>query len=207
MAGGDDPAPEAAPETEVVRLWDPLLRLIHWLLAGLVIGALYTGRFGPPIKDTHFQLGLAIGVLVLVRIVWGVVGPRTARFASFLAGPAAVARYAATLRERMPSYWRGHSPTGGWATVALLALLVAQVLTGMMSDPEDFINRGPLAPMVGIDIARNATAWHVVLSKWLFGLVLLHVAVILFYAGWKRENLVLPMILGRKRVRRERDEG
>ena len=199
----DDAAAADTPETEVVRLWDPLVRVIHWVLAGAVFGSIMTGLFGPAIMTIHFRLGLLIGLLVLLRIVWGFVGSRHARFRSFLRGPLPVLRYALTLPRRAPSFWRGHSPTGGWATVILLGLLLAQVLTGMMSDPEDYLNQGPLASVVGIDAARTALAWHVFLSKLVIGFVLLHIAVIVFYARWKGENLVKPMILGRKQVRRE----
>jgi cytochrome b len=197
-------AEETGAETEVVRLWDPVVRVFHWVLAAAVFGSILTGLFGPTIMTNHFRLGLLIGILVVLRIVWGFVGPETARFRHFLRGPVPVVRYAMTLPKRAPSLWRGHSPTGGWATVVLLGLLLAQVLTGMMGDPEDFINRGPLAPVVGIDAARSAYAWHAFLSKLVMAMVVLHIAVIVFYARWKGENLVLPMILGRKRVRRGR---
>ena len=200
MKDSDQPAPDPAPETEVIRLWDPLLRLFHWLLAGLVTASLITGHL-LAIKTIHFQIGLAIGALLIFRVVWGFRGPEAARFRNFLYGPVSVVRYALGMPRREPSYWRGHSPTGGWATLLLILLLAAQVLSGMMADPEDYINQGPLAPLVGIDIARTAGAWHVFLSWFVLGFVLLHIAVIAFYARRKGENLVLPMILGRKRVK------
>jgi cytochrome b len=199
------PAPE--PQTEVVRVWDPLTRLFHWLLAACVFGSLITGQFGPAIKTTHFQFGYVIAGLLAFRVFWGFRGPHNARFSGFLRGPITVARYVATMAEKRPSYWRGHNPLGGWAVVLMLALLAAQVLTGLMSDPEDFINRGPLASLVGIDIARTATAWHVWLSGVVMLIVALHLGAILFYARWKRENLVGPMFWGSKRVRRDPDAG
>jgi cytochrome b len=200
-------APDAEPATEVVRLWDPLTRAFHWLLAALVLGSLVTGEFTSGIKDTHFQLGYVIAGLLAFRVVWGFKGPEPARFSDFVRGPGTVARYAATMPNRRPSYWRGHNPVGGWAVVVILALLAAQILTGMMSDPEDFLNRGPLAGFVGIDMARTANAWHVWLSGVVMLVVLLHVAAIAFYSYWKGENLVGPMLWGAKRVRKQEDDG
>lgn len=200
----DGPAERSAgTQTEIVTLWDPALRAFHWLLAALVCGSLLTGMFGPSIMTAHFALGYATGALLLFRVLWGFFGPAPARFRSFVRGPGAVLAYAATLLRREPSHWRGHNPLGGWAVVALLAVLAAKVLTGLVSDPEDFVNVGPLAGLAGPGIASVATDWHHALTDPLIWLVVLHLAAIAFYARWKGENLVTPMLWGRKRVRRE----
>lgn len=201
MAGGTD----SAPQTEVVRLWDPALRVFHWLLAALVCVSLLTGLFGPAIMTVHFWSGYGIALLLVFRVLWGFFGPEAARFRSFLRGPVSVLRYAATLARREPSHWPGHNPLGGWAVVALLALLAGKVATGLISDPDDFVNVGPLAGMVGSDTAYRATGWHASLTNLLIGLVGLHVAAVAFYARWKREDLVTPMLWGRKRVRTKPD--
>jgi cytochrome b len=193
-----------APETEVIRLWDPWLRAFHWLLAALVAGSILTGLYGPLRMTAHFWLGYAIGALLVFRVVWGFVGPESARFARFLKGPGAVAAYAATLGDGKPSRWRGHSPLGGWAVVLLLGLVAAKVASGLMADPEDYLNRGPLARTVGIQTARAALAWHAWLGNVVIGMVGLHLAAVLFYAIAKGENLVGPMLWGFKQVRRDR---
>jgi len=193
MGGGDG--------SREVRLWDRGTRAFHWALVVAVGTAWGLGEFGPAIMTWHFWAGYAVCGLLAFRLIWGLVGPRPARFASFLRGPRAVAADAARLPERRPSRWPGHSPLGGWSVVALLSVLAAQVATGLLSDPEDYINVGPLADQVSIETARTANAWHHRLSTALLWLVILHVAVVLFYLLWKRENLVAPMIHGRKRIR------
>ncbi|MGF1660226.1 MAG: cytochrome b/b6 domain-containing protein [Rubrimonas sp.] len=195
----------ANPEADVerIRLWDPGVRAFHWALAALVTASWLLGEFGPAIMTMHFWSGYAICALLAFRLVWGVVGPRPARFAAFLAGPKTVLNYARTLPERAPSRWRGHNPLGGWAVAALLALLAAQVATGLVADPEDYINVGPLADMVSADMRRTATAWHHRIGSALLALVALHVAAVVFYKLWKREDLIRPMIDGWKTVRRE----
>ncbi|MDO5529841.1 MAG: cytochrome b/b6 domain-containing protein [Paracoccus sp. (in: a-proteobacteria)] len=191
-----------APET--VKLWDPLLRGFHWLLAAAVISAWALAKFGPAQMTLHFYAGYVVIGLLAFRLIWGVLGPRPARFASFIRGPGAVARYASRLFRREPSHFPGHNPMGALSVVAMLVLLAAQVATGLVADPEDFINTGPLASEVSSATSRLALQWHHRIAGWLEILIILHIAVIVFYLVWKRENLITPMITGWKKiVRRE----
>ncbi|SEA55451.1 cytochrome b/b6 domain-containing protein [Rubrimonas cliftonensis] len=191
-----------AEPVERARVWDPALRVFHWALAAAVVTGWVLGEFGPAIMTWHFWCGYAVGALVLFRLVWGFVGPETARFAHFLRGPRPVLAYLREMPERRPSRWRGHAPLGGWATVALLALLAAQVATGLFADPDDYINVGPLAHLIPAGDRLTAAALHALIAKALLAMVLLHLAAVAFYAFWKREDLVRPMIDGRKLVRR-----
>lgn len=189
-----------SPAPERVKLWDPLVRGFHWLLASLVIVAWLLGKFGPSVMTLHFWCGYAVIALLVVRLVWGFVGPRSVRFQDFLYSPKAIAAYAKHLFRRQPSYWPGHNPLGGLSVFAMLAALLWQVGTGLISDPEDYINVGPLANDVGSELAVKAVGWHHTGSTLILILVALHVAMILFYAFWKRENLIKPMIDGWKLV-------
>jgi len=192
-----------AGQTREARVWDVGVRLFHWLLVAFVSASWLLGQFGPAIMTLHFQSGYVIIGLLAFRLIWGLAGPRPARFASFLAGPRAVWAYARTLPRRAPSFWPGHNPLGGWAVAAMLLLLAAQVATGLFADPEDFINQGPLAASVEPATRHWASAWHARLANALLALVILHVAAIAFYRFWKREDLVRPMLTGRKTVRRD----
>ena len=73
-----------------VRLWDPLLRIYHWLLAFCVIAAWLLGQFGPANMWLHFWFGYAVIGLLVFRLVWGLVGPEPARFSHFITGPGKV---------------------------------------------------------------------------------------------------------------------
>jgi cytochrome b len=184
-----------------VKLWDPALRLFHWALVICVVAAWVLGRFGPNIMTLHFYFGYAVIGLLGFRLVWGLFGPGPARFVHFLFGPRRTLGYMAGVGKRSPSYWPGHNPMGALAAFALLALLVAQVVTGLYTDPEDYVNVGPLAGSVDIETARAALGLHYRLSLVLLALVVLHVGAIAFYRLWKREDLVRPMITGWKEVR------
>ncbi|WP_406870067.1 cytochrome b/b6 domain-containing protein [Thioclava sp. 'Guangxiensis'] len=193
----------AAPEEtvfETVPVWDPFVRAFHWALVVLVCGAWGLGKWGPADMSLHFLLGYFIGGLVVARVLWGFVGPRTARFASFVKGPGAIARYGRKLVSRKPSYTRGHNPLGGLSVVLILGLLAVQVGTGLVSDPEDYLNVGPFADWVGYDRAVQAVDLHETVANLLLILTLVHVGAILWYRLWKRENLVTPMITGRARL-------
>ncbi|WP_265499277.1 cytochrome b/b6 domain-containing protein [Paracoccus beibuensis] len=188
--------------TERVRLWDPWLRIYHWLLAGLVIANWLLGKFGPSVMTLHFWFGYTILGLLVFRLVWGIVGPDSARFTSFVRGPRATWAYVRRLHRREPSHWPGHNPMGAFSVVAMLVVLLWQVGSGLILDPDDFINVGPLADQVSRATSRAAAGWHDLGANLILILVLLHVAVILYYRIWKREDLVGPMITGWKWVRR-----
>lgn len=184
-----------------VRIWDPALRVFHWVLAMLVVTNWCLGHWGPNVMTLHFWLGYTILALLVFRLIWGIVGPRPARFVSFVRGPRAVVRYLGHMFDRRPSLWPGHNPVGALAVVAMLAALFWQVGTGLISDPDDFINVGPLAGRVASRTAKSAVGWHHRGAVVILILVGLHVAVIAFYRLWKNENLVTPMITGWKWVR------
>lgn len=184
------------------RIWDPALRAFHWTLAALVVANWLLGKFGPTDMTLHFWLGYAVIALLLFRLVWGFVGPSPARFAQFVRGPRAVLAYAREMIRPRPTHWPGHSPVGALAVLAMLAVLIGQVTTGLFADPDDYINVGPLASQVSSATSRAALRWHHRGADLILILVLLHWAAVLFYRLWKREDLVRPMITGWKWVRR-----
>jgi len=194
--------PSAAedPNFETVRVWDPLIRLFHWALALCVIVAWILGKYGPDVMTLHFYFGYAVLGLLAFRLLWGLVGPANVRFASFVYGPVTVLGYLRQMFRRQPTYRLGHNPIGGFFALVLLTVLLVHAVAGLFVDPEDYINVGPLAHLVSDSLNRKALYWHNTLSWYVLGLAALHVAAIAFYALWKREDLVRPMITGRKQV-------
>jgi cytochrome b len=187
-----------SPKTRTVKVWDPVVRSFHWLLVLAFAGAWGLGEWGPNQMTWHFYFGYAIAGLVSVRLVWGFVGTRNARFTSFLFGPGKVIAYLRHLPSREPSNWIGHNPMGGWSVFLILGLLIAQIATGLMSDPKDYINVGPLAQYVPDSLSDLSVKLHSIISTLLLIVVGVHIAAILFYKRWKGENLVAPMITGKK---------
>lgn len=172
------------------KLWDLPTRLFHWSLALAVAGALVTGQIGGNLINWHGRCGLAIVGLVAFRLVWGLVGSTYARFAHFRPTPSRIKAYLA-------GEWAGagHNPLGALAVFGLLALLTAQVASGLVAN-DDIAFVGPLFELVGKDWSDRLTGVHHLLSDLLLGLVGLHVAAIVFYVRWRKKNLVKPMITG-----------
>ena len=181
-----------------VRVWDLPTRLFHWALVVCVIGLITTAQLGGAAMLWHFQLGYLTLSLLLFRIVWGWVGGRWSRFSSFLYSPTALWRYIKQPTAPQPSV--GHSPLGALSVFALLAVLLLQVSSGLMSDDE-ISNAGPLSRFVSGYLVSNATDYHKNIGKFiLLGLALLHVAAIFFYLFKKKENLISPMVTGDKQL-------
>lgn len=182
----------ATPTT--LRVWDLPTRVFHWTLAACVIALVATAKGG--LMEWHARLGYAVLALLLFRLVWGLVGGHWSRFASFIYSPAALIAY---LRGRSPLAHRvGHSPLGALSVFALLAVLAAQVGTGLISDDEIAFT-GPLNALVSSATGLAATSYHRQIGQWLvIALVVLHVAAVLFYLLRRRDNLIAPMWSGDK---------
>lgn len=181
-----------------VRVWDLPTRVFHWLLAVCVIGLAVTGTIGGGLMEWHFRFGYAVLSLLLFRLVWGVIGGRWSRFASFIYSPGSMLAY---LRGRgKPEHSVGHNPLGAGSVFALLLFLCAQVGTGLMSDDE-IAFAGPLTRFVSNATVSAATSYHKGIGKYvLLALVVLHLLAIVFYVWKKKHTLVRPMLHGDKHL-------
>ena len=189
----------ASSATRMARVWDLPVRLFHWLLVVLVVVSFTTGKLGGNWLEYHFWSGYSIMALVLFRIVWGLVGSQTARFASFIRGPAHVFRYGRSLLGGPAQFHAGHNPLGGLMVVLMLALLLLQATTGLFVD-DDIATRGPLADKVSDATISLMTRIHRINIDVLIACVSLHVAAALFYLLVKKDNLIVPMFTGVKSV-------
>lgn len=182
--------------TSKVRIWDLPTRIFHWSLVFLVIGMVVSGLRGGGAMEWHMRMGYAVLSLLLFRIVWGLVGGRWSRFASFIYAPSTVLAY--LKGQGKPEHSAGHNPLGAGSVFAMLLFLLAQIGSGLMADDE-IATSGPLTKFVSNATVSLATNYHKNYGKWVLAvLVLLHIAAILFYLIKKRENLVQPMLKGDK---------
>lgn len=180
-AGIDTPA----SASETVKVWDVLVRIFHWSLVALFATAFITGEHSETI---HIRAGYGVLALVGVRILWGFVGTRHARFTDFVYRPATVLGYmrdAALFRARR---YLGHNPAGGAMVLALLASLVVTGASGVTMTLDSFWGQK------WIEEIHEAAA-HATLI-----LIGLHVAGVVFSSLSHGENLVRSMITGRKRT-------
>jgi cytochrome b len=171
-----------------VRVWDPLLRIAHWTLVAAVLATWITSEMkAEPAKRAHEWGGYAALAVIALRLAWGWVGPRYARFRQFVRSPSATLSYAQTLIAHAEPRYIGHNPLGGWAVVALLALTAAAGLSGWLSITDRFW---------GVKWMQEL---HEGVANTLYLFVGLHLAGVAFTSWRHRENLASAMLTGRKR--------
>jgi cytochrome b len=192
----------AEPKSQVaagrpILVWDLPTRLFHWLLVTLVIASFVTGRIGGLWIQYHAWSGYAILVLVVFRLIWGFVGGRHVRFSAFVHGPATILRYARTMLRRDAPEHLGHNPLGGWSVMAMLTTLFVQAATGLFAN-DDIFTEGPLYPWVSKATSDWLTHIHRLNQEVILLLVAIHVMAVLFYLMVKHQNLIRPMLTGRK---------
>jgi cytochrome b len=206
-----------------VAVWDPVVRYGHWLLvAAFVVACLSAEEESGGPDPLHVWGGYVVGIIVILRVLWGFVGPRRARFTDFVCGPVAVIRYLIDLLLGRARRYLGHSPAGGAMVLLLLLSRAATVATGLMAYGQR--GKGPLADDGGTAVIAAAYAdedeargrlsaetgrnggegenseLHGTLANITLALVILHMLGVALASIVHRENLVLAMIDGRKRA-------
>ena len=201
------------------RVWDPFVRIAHWTIVAAFFVAYFTED---EILTLHVWAGYTIGVLVTLRVLWGVFGPRHARFTDFVYRPSKVIAYLVDLIGFRAKRHVGHSPAGGAMVVALLVGLAATVWSGMelyaveeQAGPLAAISTesqaaSPLLHRVSSDVREERDRegaedefWeeaHELLANLTLLLVVLHVAGVALASVVHRENLARSMVTGLKRA-------
>ena len=192
---GERPAPGST-----IRVWDPAVRIFHWLLVAMLAVSAVTGFLLA--MDTlawHLVAGTTIAALLLFRSVWGVLGGTYARFASFLPAPATVLVHARGLHRPAHERHLGHNPLGALMVVALLGVLALIVLTGTVTLGGVF-KQGPLRAFTSYAVGWQAYNLHNFFAIVVLVMVGAHVLGVA-YESWRgRESLLRPMITGRKNL-------
>lgn len=208
----------ASPQTRShVTLWDPIVRITHWGSAGIVLTNALITKGGSVL---HVYLGWGLMALLLLRLVWGGLGPREARFSAFPPNPFAALRHLRDLVAGRVREYPSHNPAGALMVYAFWAMLALVVATGL-------VMTGGATPMqVALDKAAvesgdwsvlikesdaessdedeggfrdGAEEVHEVAANLLLFLAALHVAAVLLESRALRRSLVAPMLLGERR--------
>ncbi|MDO9074850.1 MAG: cytochrome b/b6 domain-containing protein [Rubrivivax sp.] len=178
-------AAAAAPAARRVLVWDAPVRVFHWLTALSFAGAWITAET-ERWRLLHVTLGYTLAGLVAFRLVWGLVGTRHARFASFVRGPKAVLTHLRDMVQGRFDRHAGHNPAGALAIVAMLGAAVAVTASGWA------LFDGPGGEWLE-DLHEGA-------ANAMMALVAVHVAGVALASWLGRDNLVGAMISGRKDV-------
>ncbi len=181
----------------VVKVWDPLVRILHWSLVLTFFTAYISGDHS---ETLHLFAGYALTALVLLRVLWGFVGSRYARFSNFVRPLGEVRVYLKALARMRPPHYLGHNPAGGAMVLALLTALLLTAVSGMAAYGVESAE-GPLAALHGLGHFWSEVfeEGHELLANLTLLLVFVHVAGVLVGSIADGENLPRSMVTGRKR--------
>ncbi|MEJ2654470.1 MAG: cytochrome b/b6 domain-containing protein [Acidihalobacter sp.] len=212
-------------EPSTIKVWDPLIRIFHWTLVAAFTVAYLSGD---ELTDVHTIAGYVVASAVLVRLVWGLVGTRHARFSDFIYRPSKVLAYLRDLLMLRSPRYLGHNPAGGVMVVLLLVSLLATTGTGLVlyggkggGPLAGLLASAPAAPaaqtaapaLVYVDDEREEHGgheggeheggiikdMHEFFANFTLALVFAHIAGVFLDSLLHRENLVRAMVTGRKR--------
>lgn len=179
---------------EDVKVWDIWVRIFHWGLVALILFSWLSAELGGNWMIWHTQAGFLTAGLIIFRLIWGFIGSSRARFNRFVKGPKAISDYARGLDNK---HYLGHNPLGALGVVILLTLISLQVITGLFSNDDIFIE-GPLAHLVSYDTSLALTDIHELIFNLIMLTVALHILAVVFYQRIRKQPLIQAMIHGRK---------
>jgi cytochrome b len=168
-----------------IKVWDPFVRLFHWTLALSFALAWFSAKSW---DDLHIWAGYAAGSLVVLRLVWGIIGARFARFSQFVRTPGKVLDYLKAVAVGREARYIGHNPAGGAMVIALLLTILATALSGWALTTDAFWGDSRLQRL------------HDGLAHVLLLLVFAHWAGVALASFRHKENLVGAMVGGQKRA-------
>ena len=180
--GNTQAGPVAGPA--MVRVWDPLVRIFHWTVVFGCVLDLFVLEEG---RTAHNVVGYVVAGALAIRLLWGFVGPKHARFSEFVPSLGRLARYVRALVAGREERYVGHNPAGAIMILILMALLAAVSVTGWMLTLDAFWGNEALEEI------------HGAISNAILGCALIHAAAVLYESHRQGENLVTAMITGNKR--------
>ena len=208
-----------------LAVWDPLVRFGHWALVIAFAVAYLSGEEEGEASELHEWTGYVVGGIIVWRVVWGLIGPRYARFSDFVKGPKESLRYLVSLIRGHVRRYVGHSPAGGAMVLALLLSLALTVVTGLIADQgyenassrqgrssavapafAEATNR-PQAGHTGHEKESAIGEAHAALANITLALIVFHILGVALTSFVHRENLVRAMITGEKRADGDAEPG
>lgn len=184
-------------DASTVKAWDPLVRIFHWSLVACLLVEFATEDEG---MGLHIWAGYVIAVLIALRLLWGLVGPRTARFLSFVKSPQRVRQHLRDMLLLKPAHYLGHNPVAAVMVIALLVSIGLAAFSGMVLIAGD--GQGPLAGTLFAGFGGEAMQEiHEFFANFTLLLIFAHIAGVVVSSLLEGENLARSMITGRKKAR------
>ena len=180
------------PKTRQVKVWDILVRFTHWTVAAGIIANLLFTEDG---SDLHVYVGYTVVGLVVLRLLWGLVGTRYARFTNFFPTPTRLKHYLSDISARRADEQHlGHNPLAAIMMLSLWAVIIGLGVTGYLMETDIFSH---IQLLGNKDVLEEI---HELLANSLYLLVPLHIVAAIAMSYWQRQNLIKSMITGKKKV-------
>lgn len=207
-------APRTLAATEAPpSLWDPVVRLTHW---GIAVSVLLNAVLDEGGSLLHVSVGWIVMALLVLRLVWGVLGPAEARFSAFPPNPVTAFRHLRQLVAGRARHYPSHNPAGALMAYAFWATLAVVTATGLyltggatpmqVADQKAAVASGDWSALIAADagessdedksLRHTAEEVHEVAANLLLFLAVLHIAGVNVEGRAIRRNLVKPMLLG-----------
>ncbi|KKO45576.1 cytochrome B561 [Arsukibacterium ikkense] len=175
-----------------IKVWDGAVRFFHWAMVLLVAGLWFSGSEG--YIALHQLLAYCLAALLVSRIVWGLWGSETARFSQFAASPKAAIKYLGNARPVV-----GHNPASSYMIFTLLSLLLLQIISGLATFDNSYMNDGPLVAMLPASWVDLASSIHKFNIDIILMLVAVHIGFALWHS-WRHDNVIKTLITGCIRI-------
>jgi cytochrome b len=208
----------AAPRTtpEPPSLWDPVVRITHW---GIAVSVLVNAALDEGGSLLHVSLGWLVMALLVLRLIWGALGPAEARFSAFPPNPVAALRHLVQLASGRVAHYPSHNPAGAMMAYAFWACLAVVTVTGLImtggatpmrvAEEKAAVASGDWSALIkesegessdkDKSLRHTAEEVHEVVANLLLLLAAVHVAGVFLESRAMRRNLVAPMVLGQRR--------
>ena len=181
--------------TEKHLIWDLPLRIFHWSFAVTILASWYTAEQGADLVEIHIQLGFVALALIVFRVLWGLIGPKHARFSQFVPSPKALFAY--LRKSKTDKTTPGHNPLGAMMVILMIVLISAQAISGLFIN-DDVFSSGPYYGSISNELEKIMRFLHHNTFDFMIAAIGLHLAAVAYYWRVKKQNLVLPMITGKK---------
>jgi cytochrome b len=181
--------------TEKHLIWDLPLRIFHWSFAFTILASWYTAEQGTDLVEIHMQLGFGALALIVFRLLWGVIGPKHARFSQFIPSPRTLLNYL----QKSDNYKAtpGHNPLGALMVILMIVLIATQAISGLFIN-DDVFSSGPYYGSISNELEKIMRFLHHNTFDFMIAAIALHLGAITYYWRIKKQNLVLPMLTGKK---------
>lgn len=211
-------------ERKLRRRWDPVVKLTHWSIALAVLANVIITEEG---SNAHVWVGYALAAILALRLLWGVIGPTEARFSAFLPSPTKAMAHLGDIRHGRRTDHASHNPLGTLMVYAIWACLIVIIGTGIAMAGLPTTQNPQLSEMVTDAPASIATVLrapyansgedkddeemegqdgeegllgevHEMAANLLYGLILLHIAGVIFETRRSGRRIILAMVPGHR---------